>query len=211
MIDDHEVVRRGIVQYVQGRSTFELVGEGGSAAEAMEICERTRPDLVILDFHLPDKDGLTATKELRWKWPEIKVLILTGYIEEIDFESVSEAGAAGALSKMCTVEEIDEAIHAVLDGRALETSSVIIERVSKTLPPIEPVEFLTDTDPRELSEREKEVLRLLTLGKVNKEISVRLNIGESSVATNLKRIYAKLDVTNRHGAVAKALRLGLVR
>ncbi len=211
VIDDHEVVRRGIVQYVHKRDTLELAGEGANAAEALKICEECSPDLVVLDYNLPDRDGLSASREIRWNWPHIKVLILTGYIEELDLEEVTAAGAAGVLTKMCSVTEIDEAIHAVLEGRELETPSVYIERAIKSIGNVPPEGGAPIDGFQELTERETEVVRQLALGQTNKEISKTMEIGESSVATHIKRIYSKMEVTTRHGSGAKALRLGLIQ
>ena len=200
LCDDHAVVRAGLRALLASTDGIEVVGEAGSGEEALAVAARVRPDVVLMDLQLGDgMDGVTATRRLSSGGgddvdvPRPRVLVLTMFDTDADITRAIEAGATGYLLKAERPEELFAAIRDAASGRTA-LSSPVADRV---------LERMRNPRPA-LSERERDILRQLARGSGNREIARALFISEATVKTHLGRIYGKLDVETRAGAVAVA-------
>jgi DNA-binding NarL/FixJ family response regulator len=185
LVDDHPVVREGLVAALEGRDGIEVSGSFGRAEEAIHAAERLRPDVVVLDLELPGVGGIDAIG--RFVAP---VLVLTAYGAEEDVRRAFEAGAKGYLLKGAPLADIARAIAAVAAGE-----SYVDPRVAS---------FLTGRDTPRLTAREREVLRLVAAGDASKAIAKTLGISERTVKFHITSIFNKLGADNRARAVAIA-------
>ncbi|WP_030383084.1 MULTISPECIES: response regulator [unclassified Streptomyces] len=201
LCDDHAVVRAGLRALLSSADGIEVVGEAGSGEEALALAARLRPDVVLMDLQLGDGiDGVTATRELTSGAAAPRVLVLTMFDTDADITRAVEAGATGYLLKAERPEELFAAIQHAAAGRTA-LSAPVADRLLARL-----------RDPRpSLSEREREILQQLSGGLGNREIARALFISEATVKTHLQRIYGKLGVETRAGAVAVAKERRLVR
>ncbi|MFJ9244958.1 response regulator [Streptomyces sp. NPDC101776] len=193
LCDDHAVVRAGLRALLSSADGIEVVGEAGSGEEALAMAARVRPDVVLMDLQLGDgMDGVTATRKLTaGEGP--RVLVLTMFDTDADITRAVEAGATGYLLKAERPEELFTAIHSAASGRTTLSAPVadrLLDRMRNPRPT--------------LSEREREILGQLARGLGNRDIARALFISEATVKTHLGRIYGKLEVETRAGAVAVA-------
>lgn len=202
LVDDHDMVRRGLSVFLKVKADLELVGEAGNGQEALRLCEKARPDVVLMDLVMPEMDGTTATRLIRERWPQVQVIALTSFQEKKLVQEALQAGAISYLLKNVSADDLAEAIRAAHAGRS-------------TLAP-EATQALIESDRQEpepdygLTPREQEVLALLVEGLTNPEIAERLVISHSTARAHVSHILSKLDVSNRAEAVALALRRELV-
>lgn len=202
VVDDHLVVREGLITLLETFPDFEMVGEASGGAQAIEIVGKLAPDVVLMDLVMPDIDGVAATRAIRQRHEEIQVLAVTSYKEIELVRGVLEAGAIGYLLKTVSAEELAEAIRAAHRGEltvAPEASQVVIEAMTAPAPP-----------GRDLTDREGEVLALLVQGLSNNEIGEELGVSPHTVKNHLRSIYSKLGVTSRTAATTLAIKHGLV-
>ncbi|MET8539265.1 response regulator transcription factor [Kitasatospora sp. NPDC004799] len=200
IVDDHPIVRDGLRGAFAGSPEFEVVGEAGNGAEALDLVAGARPDLVLMDLRMPVMDGVTAIRRLGETAPGVRVLVLTTFDTDNDVLPAIEAGATGYLLKDAPTEDLLRAARVAARGEAMLSPAItkrLMERVRRPGPGV-------------LSARELEVMRLVAHGSSNKEVAGRLYITEASVKTHLLRIYDKLGVRDRAGAVGEAFRRGLV-
>lgn len=200
VVDDHPVVRAGIVALLGTRPGIEVVAQAGTAAEALSAFGRERPDVVLMDLQLGADDGVTTTRALRSRDPQARVLILTTYDTDADIVAAIEAGAAGYLLKDATPEALGAAVEAAARGEAVFAPAVAGRLARRVVAP-----------PSELTEREREVVVLLAEGLANRQIARRLFLSEATVKTHLVHVYEKLRVDNRTAAVAAARQAGIIR
>lgn len=209
--DDHRVVRAGLVALLAQQKGLRVVGEAGTGEEAIRQVQATRPRVVLMDLQMPGMGGIEATREIRARWPETEVLVLTTFHDDELIWGGIRAGARGYLLKDTPPDELFRAIQTVAEGRTLLPPEIlsrlthVIQQggpASSGAPSEEPVEPLT--------ERELETLRLMARGYSNKEIAQTLYISENTVKTHISSIFRKLEVTDRTEAATKALRLGLI-
>ncbi|MFE2494597.1 response regulator [Streptomyces scopuliridis] len=200
LCDDHAVVRAGLRALLSSTDGMEVVGEAGSGEEALALAARVRPDVVLMDLQLGGgMDGVTATRQLSSGGgegagaPGPRVLVLTMFDTDADITRAIEAGATGYLLKAERPEELFAAIRDAASGRTA-LSAPVADRVLAQMRSPRPA----------LSERERDILQQLALGLGNREIARALFISEATVKTHLGRIYAKLGVDTRAGAVAVA-------
>lgn len=201
IVDDHSVVREGLQMFLGRDPELVVVGEAADGQEALERSRELRPDVVLMDLLMPGMDGITATAAIRQELPDTEVIALTSVLESASVAGAVRAGAIGYLLKDTQAAELRRAIKAAAAGQiqlAPQASAFLLRQV-------QPV---TMTEP--LTERETEVLRLLSQGHANKEIGRLLQIAEDTVKTHVRHILAKLGVQSRTQAVLVALRLGLV-
>jgi DNA-binding NarL/FixJ family response regulator len=195
--DDHFLVRIGLIALVNMEPDMEVVGEAGDGAQALEIFEKLRPDLTLMDLRMPGKDGIQATLEIRNKFPTARILMLTTYDGDDDIHRALQAGAQGYVLKNSTRETLVPALRSVAAGERWIPKDIASRLASrKTF--------------EELTPREIEVLHELARGLANKEIGDALGISEHTVKGHLKNILAKLRVADRTEAVTTAILRGII-
>jgi two-component system, NarL family, response regulator LiaR len=202
IVDDHEMVRRGLAAFLQITPDLELVGEASSGEEAIRISEAKKPDVILMDMMMPGIDGATATRQIRQRCPESQVLVLTSFPEEDLLQKALEAGALGYLLKNVGASELGAAIRAAKAGRptlAAEATQLLIQRATRPPAP-----------GHDLSPREREVLKLMTQGLSNRSIADKLVISPSTADFHVSNILGKLGVSSRTEAVALAVQNRLV-
>lgn len=194
LVDDHEVVRLGLMTLINDQADMEVVGEAGTASEALLAVERLRPDVVLMDIRLPGEGGLEATERITHAFPESKVVILTSFADDGLVVRAIQAGAAGYVLKQVGNEELLRAIQAAARGEAVldpMTTQRLLARVRETERRAEHDAF------RELSAREMEVLAEVARGHTNAEIGRSLYLSEKTVRNYVSTILEKLHLTNR--------------
>lgn len=204
IVDDHAVVRSGLAAFLMVFDDLELVGEAGSGKEAVQLCARLKPDVVLMDLVMPEMDGATATQFIRQTCPHIQVIALTSFREEELVQGVLKAGAIGYLLKNVSADELANAIRSAYAGRptlAPEAAQILIEATVSTHAPA----------GGDLTEREREVLKLMVEGMTNNQIAERLVVSRSTVKFHVSSILSKMGVASRTEAVAFALQNHLVR
>ncbi len=204
LVDDHAVVRSGLSAFLLVFDDLLLVAEAGDGVEALRLCEHHQPDVILMDLIMPRMDGASATQAIRQKYPHIQVLILTSFNENNLVQAALKAGAIGYLLKNVSADELADAIRAAHRGRptlAPEATQALIEATIH--PP-------TPSLGHDLTERERDVLRLLIQGLDNHEIAAKLIISHSTVKFHVSNILSKLQSTSRTEAVAVALQHQLV-
>jgi two-component system, NarL family, response regulator LiaR len=202
IVDDHQMVRRGMATFLGAAEDLELVGEAATGAEAVRVCAEIRPDVVLMDLKLPELDGISATRAIREANPEVRVIAVTSSQEDALVSEALRAGAIGYLLKDVGVAGLGDAIRAAMAGRptlAPEATQALVRQASAPSAPKEP-----------LTDREREVLALMVKGFSNGDIATQLVLSRSTVNFHVSKILAKLEVTSRTAAVSVALRRGLV-
>jgi NarL family two-component system response regulator LiaR len=201
LVDDHSVVREGLRMFLGRDPELEVVGEAANGEEAISLARQLHPDVVLMDLLMPVMDGIAATTIIRKELPETEVIALTSVLESATVVGAVKAGAIGYLLKDTQAPELRRAIKTAVAGQVQlspQASAYLMREVQAN----------QVTEP--LTEREREVLRLLSQGLSNKEIASHLQIVEDTVKTHIRHILAKLGVQSRTQAVLCALRLGLV-
>jgi DNA-binding NarL/FixJ family response regulator len=199
VVDDHEVVRRGLVALLDRRSGFEVVAQAGSVAESITMAALHEPDLVIMDVRLPDGTGIEACREIRAARPETRVVMLTSYPDEEAVLSAIIAGASGYLLKQIRGRDLVSALEAVGRGESLLDPAVtekVLERVRRT------ASGSATDDLAELTSQERKVLLLVAEGKTNKEIAAEVFLSDKTVKNYVSSILGKLNLQRRTQAAA---------
>ncbi|MFE2018160.1 response regulator [Streptomyces sp. NPDC059499] len=200
VVDDHTVMRAGVVALLADEPTIDIVGEADDGRAAVELVQRLEPDVALVDLRMPVLDGTSATAEIVAGRFRTRVLILTTYDTDAEIERAVEAGAVGYLLKDTTREQLVDAIHSASRGETVLAPRVAARLVARMRRPA----------PVTLTRREVDVLGAVADGLSNVEIGRRLVISEATVKTHLLRVFAKLDVSDRTHAVVKALEHGLL-
>ena len=202
VVDDHDMVRRGLAAFLRVKPDLQLVGEARDGLEALTVCESVQPDVILMDLVMPNLTGAEATRSIRERWPHIQIIALTSFAEKDLVRDALRAGAISYLLKNVTVEELASAIKAAYSGQ----STLAPEAVGALVRPPEP-ESQPDYD---LTPRELQVLALLVQGLSNPDISKQLMVSRSTAKAHVSNILSKLEVSNRAEAIALAIREGLV-
>lgn len=205
VVDDHVLFRRGLVGLLADMPEFEVVGEAGNGLEAMEVVQKTRPEIVLMDINMPRMDGILAVQGLREANIPVKILMLTISQENDDLLGAIHAGADGYLLKNTDPEELRKSILRVTQGQGVlspEVTSTVLKIVARH-PGGETQNILSD--------RELEVLTCLADGQTTIQIANRLFISENTVKTHIRHILEKLEASNRTEAVSKAIQFGLIQ
>jgi DNA-binding NarL/FixJ family response regulator len=194
LVDDHAIVRLGLMTLINDQLEMEVVGEAGSAAEAVRAVERLRPHVALMDIRMPGEGGIEATRQITKRFPETKVVMLTSFADDELVVRAIRAGAVGYVLKQVGNEELLRAIAAAARGEALldpATTARLLSRVREA-------ERKADEDAfRDLSNRELDVLAEVARGKTNAEIGRILNLSEKTVRNYVSTILEKLNLTNR--------------
>ncbi|XXM74049.1 response regulator [Lysinibacillus sphaericus] len=202
--DDHHVVRRGLVFFLKTQKDIEIAGEAKNGAEAVQLAESLKPDLILMDLMMPVMDGIEATKEIKKKHGnDIQILMLTSFSDQNHVIPAIEAGAAGYQLKDIEPDELVASIRKLLSGENSlhpKATNHLLTRISKQDPPHK---------IHALTKREKDVLAELTKGKSNKEIASSLFITEKTVKTHISNIFSKLEVSDRTQAALYAVKHNL--
>jgi two-component system, NarL family, response regulator LiaR len=203
LVDDHTMVRKGLVAFLKNEPELELVGEACDGREAIELCEQSKPDVILMDLVMPELGGVAATRTIHQRWPTIKVIALTSFQEKVLVQDALQAGAIGYLLKNISGEELAAAIRQVHEGRPTLAPEAVQALI---LPPSESENLAAN-----LTRREQEVLALLIKGMSNPEIAEQLVISRSTVKVHISNILSKLGVASRAEAISVAIQNKLVR
>jgi DNA-binding NarL/FixJ family response regulator len=201
LLDDHEIVRRGLRELIEQEPDLEIVGEAGTAEEAYGRIPPTRPDVAVLDVRLPDGDGVEVCREIRSRHPEIKCLMLTSFADDEALFSAILAGASGYLLKQVKGTDLVDAIHKVGRGESLLDPSVTARVLEHLRRPQGPDELSG------LTEQERRVLDLIAEGLTNRQIGERMFLAEKTIKNYVSNLLAKLGMSRRSEAAAYAARL----
>ena len=199
--DDHAMVRTGLATMLKLFDELVLVGEAKNGQAAVDLCDELAPDLVLMDMNMPALDGVAATRTIREKHPLIKVLALTGYAQDSTIKQALQAGVAGFLLKSVSLDELLAAIHGIFAGQII-LSPQVAESLLQTVRPAPANDY-------GLTEREREVLHLMSDGLSNNAIADRLHVSAMTVKSHVSNVLAKMNVSTRAEAVAQATRQGL--
>jgi two-component system NarL family response regulator len=196
-IDDHRLMREGIVRIIGMNPDVTVVAEGASGEEAIALFERFRPDITLMDLQLRGMNGLQAIRAIRAFEPNARIIVLTMYEGDEDIYRALQAGAAGYVLKDSVPEDVVRVIREVHAG-------------GRSLPPFVEARLAERSGQPSLTARETEVLELLAKGKRNKEIAAALSITEQTTHAHIKAVFIKLNVHDRTAAMAEALRRGII-
>lgn len=199
VVDDHEVVREGLVALLDRRPGLQVVGQAGSVAEAISQAARLEPDLVVMDVRLPDGSGVEACREIRSQRPETRVVMLTSYPDEEAVLSAIVAGASGYLLKQIRARDLVAALETVAAGGSLLDPAVterVLERIRRVAASDVPDEIAS------LTAQERRILALVAEGKTNREIAAEVYLSDKTVKNYVSSILSKLDLERRAQAAA---------
>lgn len=198
IVDDHPVVRDGLVGMFTSEAAIDVVGEAGSGPEGLAIIERTDPDVVLMDLRMAGGDGLQAIAQLRTRHPHRpRILVLTTYNTERDIRTALQAGADGYLLKDARRTELVRAVTDLANGKPVLNAEALAVLTGRS------------TEP-ELSDREQQALALIAQGLTNRAVATRMQISEATVKTHLAHAFDKLGVNDRAAAVSAAYQRGLL-
>ncbi len=205
--DDHLIIRQGLRLILETENDFELVGEASDGAEAISLCKKLNPDVVLMDLRMPNMDGLTAIEKLRVEQPHVAVVILTTFNEDELMLRGLQAGAHGYLLKDTDRNTLFNTIRAAARGETLIQPEIMARVLSRSNMPAAESK---SSGPVNLTDRELEVLKAVAQGERSKEIAIQLGISERTVKAHLASIYNKLGVDSRAAAIAVAAQRGLL-
>ena len=197
LVEDHQVVRQGLVALLSATDDLEVVGSVGDGLEAVEVFRRTRPDVTLMDLQMPKLGGVETIKRIRAEFGEARFIVLTTFDGDEDIFRALQAGARAYLLKGMPLEELLTTIQEVHAGK-LHIPSSVAEKLAERV------------NGQELTERELSVLERIVAGRANKDISADLFISEATVKTHINRLLGKLGVTDRTQAATVAIKRGLV-
>lgn len=209
LVDDHAVVRSGLKMLLGGHEEMEIVGEAGSAEEALAETERVQPNVILMDIGLPDKTGIEATREIKEKFPDANIVALTIHEDEEYFFQMLDAGASGYVPKRAAPEELITAIRAASEGEVYLYPSLAKLLVRDFFNPDRTAEEAANLDG--LTPREHEVLTHLAEGASNNEIAESLVISPKTVERHRENIMRKLNLHSRSELVRYAIRKGIIK
>ncbi|MEW9503102.1 response regulator [Jeotgalibacillus marinus] len=204
IVDDHHVVRRGLVFFLKTQKDIEIVGEAKNGREAVNLVKQLQPDVVLMDLVMPEMDGIQATREIKQCLPKTEIMMLTSFSDQDHVIPAIEAGAAGYQLKDIEPDELVSSIRKLVKGENTlhpKVTNHLLKRINKSEP--------SPHEVHQLTHREKDVLLELTKGKSNKEIASALFITEKTVKTHISNVFTKLEVSDRTQAALYAVKHGL--
>jgi two-component system response regulator DevR len=203
LLDDHEVVRRGLRELLESDGGLEVVGEAGTAEQALARIPPTKPDVAVLDVRLPDGDGIEVCREVRSRHPEVHCVMLTSFSDDEALLQAMLAGASGYIAKQITGADIVDAVRRVANGQSLLNPAVTARARDRIRNEPEGDERLA-----RLSRQERTILDLIADGLTNRHIAERLNLAEKTVKNYVSNLLSKLGMERRTQAAVYAARLG---
>lgn len=203
LVDDHQVVREGLRRIVQMDEGIQVVGEAKSGEEAISKAMSLRPHVIIMDLKMPGMDGITATREIKQRIPDVNILVLTLYAEDFIKQAI-EAGASGYLLKDSDTDQITNAIHQVYEGLSPIALSITRDLV------MEFAKISKNNRSYLLTKRQIDILKLISDGVSSREIGEQLFISASTVKREIRHIFDKLGVSDRSHAVSQAIKRQLI-
>lgn len=203
--DDHTLVRQGIRRAVEQSEGFEVTGEAGTGTDIVRMAKDLEPDVVVLDIRMPEMDGIEAARHITGDRPETGVVMLTAYDDRQYVVEAVRAGAKGYVLKTRDAEHLLRTIRLVAEGNMVIDPELVVAVADELT-----TASKTERDAETLTERELEILQLLTFGYTNKDIGKRLFISPDTVKTHLEHVYQKLGASDRTAAVAEAMRRRLI-
>lgn len=201
IVDDHAMVRQGIATFIELQDDIELVGEATNGREAIARVEELEPDVVLMDLVMPEMDGVTATREIKARHPDVKVLALTSFVNDAQITPALQAGAVGYLLKDISADELMKAIRAAQRGESPLAPAVAKKLIEDVSQPHEDTRRIA-----QLTEREHQVLALLGRGLSNKEIAAKLSITEKTAKFHVSSVLSKLGLGDRTQAALFAVK-----
>ncbi|WP_226682374.1 response regulator transcription factor [Sutcliffiella horikoshii] len=203
-VDDHEMVRIGVTAYLSAQPDIEVVAEADDGAVAIELALKHKPDIILMDLVMKEMDGIEATRRIMEQWPEAKIIIVTSFLDDEKVYPALEAGATSYMLKTSKASEIANAVRSTFNGQSILEPEVAGKMMQK-------MRRKTEILPHEeLTNREMEILLLMTQGKTNQEIADELFIALKTVKVHVSNILAKLQVQDRTQAVIYAFKHSLV-
>ena len=210
LVDDEAMVRVGLRMVLTAEADIEVVGEAADGGSAVEVVEATEPDVVLMAVRMPDVDGIEGARRVLARCPGVKVVVLTTFDEDEYVEAALRAGASGFLLKVAPPERLIDAVRTVAAGGGLLDPGVT-RRVIESFAAAPPLRTRRAETLDALTERERDVLRLIGRGLSNGEIAAELYLGETTVKTHVSNVLAKLGLRDRVQAVVAAYETGHVR
>ncbi len=204
VVDDHIVVRKGLIAVLETEPGFQVVGEGGNGAEAVQLARELLPDVVLMDVVMPVMDGIEATRLIKQNCPSVNILILTSFSTNDKVLPSLNAGAIGYLLKDSTANDLIRALHRVAEGEGSLDPSVTRQVLAQMNAPA-----TAETPENILTEREMDVLKLIARGFSNAEIAQSMVLSNATVHTHVNRILSKLNLASRTQAALYAVKKGL--
>jgi NarL family two-component system response regulator LiaR len=202
VVDDHDMVRRGLSSFLKSFDDLEMVGEARNGREALDVCAEAKPDVVLMDLIMPIMDGVSAIRLLRQQMPQVHIVALTSATEADLVTSALQAGALSYLQKDVNIDQLVNAIRAAARGERILSAEATQALISAATRPA--------AASYNLTEREREVLQYVVAGLTNAEIAERMYISRSTVKFHVSSLLAKLNVATRAEAITVALKSGLV-
>ena len=202
IVDDHQVVRRGLQMTIDAEKDMRVVGEAANGAQVLALIQKHKPDVVLMDLQMPEMNGVDALKQIRPAYPNLPILILTTFTDDAHVYAALRAGASGFLLKEMSGDDLVAAIRGAAQGKPQLHPDIARRLMARAPMPDDPFDLLT--------ERERGILKLLARGKSNKEIANELVLTEMTVKGYVSDLFAKLGVNDRTQAALMAVRFGLV-
>jgi NarL family two-component system response regulator LiaR len=202
VVDDHDMVRRGLSAFLKAKNDLQLVGEARNGREALLVCEQVQPDVVLMDLVMPEMSGADAARAIRERCPEVQVIALTSFQDKELVQEALRAGAISYLLKNVSANELADAIRAAHSGRstlAPEAAQALVQSATQEPGP-----------GHDLTPREREVLALMVEGLTNPQIAERLVVSRSTAKAHVSNVLSKLGVSNRAEAIALAIQHKIV-
>jgi len=207
LADDHAVVRKGILEFLEAEDDISVVGEAADGQQALDLVAEHDPDVAVLDIQMPGLSGIEATRRIKAAYPDVRVLVLTAYDDDPYIFALLQAGASGYVLKTADSAELVRAVRTVYQGESA-LDPAVAHKVVQHLASGRPLGAQTTVEA--LTERETEILRLVAEGLTNKAVGQALGISDRTVQGHLANIYGKLQVGSRTEAVTEALKQGWI-
>ncbi|MFI8684366.1 response regulator [Rossellomorea sp. NPDC077527] len=204
-VDDHEMVRIGVSSYLSAQTDIDVVGEASDGKEGVQMALELRPDIILMDLVMKEMDGIQATKEIIQEWPDAKIIIVTSFLDDDKVYPALEAGAVSYMLKTSKASEIAEAVRKTHNGQSILEPEVTGKMMTRMR------QKSVSHPHEELTNRELEILLLMTQGKTNQEIADELFIALKTVKTHVSNILSKLGVQDRTQAVIYAFKHDLAK